>query len=64
MLILSETEQKNFKWIPKLVNFKNYGIIYLVANITEKPNYVTPKQPFKEQKIDTLNDDIVDRAFK
>lgn len=36
----------------------------LVTNITEKPNHITPANPFKVTKLDSLNDDVVDRAFR
>mmetsp|Transcript_18700 Transcript_18700/g.17815 ORF Transcript_18700/g.17815 Transcript_18700/m.17815 type:complete len:156 (+) Transcript_18700:12-479(+) len=37
---------------------------FTMQNITDKPNYITPKHPFKEVKADNLNDDVVDRAFR
>ena len=44
-----------------------YSIIIkggLVHNITDKPNYITPQNPFKEAKTDNLHDDVCDRAFR
>ena len=37
---------------------------FSMQNITEKPNHVTPKQPFRTTKSDDLIDDRVDRAFR
>ena len=36
----------------------------IVTNITEKPNHITPQHPYKDKKVDSLNDDVVDRAFR
>lgn len=33
-------------------------------NIPEKPNHITPQNPYKEVKQDNLSDDIVERAFR
>eukprot|EP00347_Sterkiella_histriomuscorum_P020538 403337423 len=35
-----------------------------ITNITEKPNHITPQHPYKDKKVDSLNDDVVDRAFR
>ena len=35
-----------------------------MQNITEKPNHVTPANPYKLVKVDNLQDDVVDRAFR
>lgn len=43
---------------------------FTMALVSEKPNHVTPKDPFKTQKQSDkakevpLNDDVVDRAFR
>jgi len=37
---------------------------YIVHNISEKPNHITPVNPYLDKKTETLNDDVVDRAFK
>ena len=39
-------------------------IFKIVTNITEKPNHITPQHPYKDKKVDSLNDDVVDRAFR
>lgn len=62
-LTLIETRLKNSISIPRQVIYFFYLNI-IVTNITEKPNYITPHNPYKEVKMDSLNDDVVDRAFR
>ena len=35
-----------------------------MINLPDKPNHITPANPFKQVKTDNLNDDVVDRAFR
>ncbi|CDW74070.1 UNKNOWN [Stylonychia lemnae] len=35
-----------------------------IHNISEKPNHITPVNPYLDKKTESLNDDVVDRAFR
>ena len=35
-----------------------------MTNIPDKPNHITPNNPYKLTKVDNLHDDVVDRAFR
>lgn len=37
---------------------------FTMQNISEKPNYVTPLNPYKSVKVDNIHDDVVERAFR
>ena len=37
---------------------------FSMAKISDKPNQITPAHPFKKTTTDTLQDDVVGRAFR
>lgn len=54
----------NTQSIHSLVSLNMDLICVTVQNIAEKPNHITPANPYKEVKMDSLHDDVVDRAFR
>ena len=64
MMVFEETVKKETQFLDKN-GTKEYTINpFTMARDTEKPNQITPANPYKIVKTDTLHDDIVDRAFR
>ena len=55
----------NILLIPSQVSsFYLSNSFFIVNNISEKPNHITPSHPYKKVAVDNLHDDVVDRAFR
>ena len=70
MMIFEEMVHKEVTFL-KTQKGREYTVNpFTMAVISDKPNYVTPKQPFLEkphgQRVKEVpaNDDVVDRAFR
>eukprot|EP00997_Jenningsia_sp_PLL12_P009136 NODE_6039_length_535_cov_61.061728_g5287_i0.p1 GENE.NODE_6039_length_535_cov_61.061728_g5287_i0~~NODE_6039_length_535_cov_61.061728_g5287_i0.p1 ORF type:complete len:157 (-),score=38.32 NODE_6039_length_535_cov_61.061728_g5287_i0:25-495(-) len=64
MKIYEEVVEKEMRHFGKN-RTKEYTINpFTMANISEKPNHITPANPTHLTKTDNLKDDVVDRAFR